>query len=81
MHRRVSAQPEPATAERRAAVRSLERAIRRQTSRSIGVPDAGRLANGVLLPREGVRFSTWNPVDWMAPNGAHGATRAIASSA
>ena len=37
-------------------------------SRALGVPHAGRLVNGVLLPREGRRFFTWDPVRWTSPN-------------
>jgi hypothetical protein len=48
--------------------RRLEDAIAWRASRALGTPNAGRLADGVLLPREGVRFFTWDPVRWTSPN-------------
>ena len=42
----------------------------------MGRPDAGRLVDGVLLPREGVHFVTWDPVRWRlgSPTGRRWAT-------
>jgi hypothetical protein len=42
----------------------------------VGRPDAGRLVDGVLLPREGAHFVTWDPVRWRpgSPAGRRWAT-------
>ena len=37
-------------------------------SRAVGAPDAGRLVDGVRLPREGRHFYTWDWVRLRAPN-------------
>jgi murein endopeptidase len=39
-------------------------------SRAVGLPWRGRLVRGVLLPREGDNFFTWDPVRKRRPNGA-----------
>jgi hypothetical protein len=35
---------------------------------AIGAPEAGRLERGVLLPREGAHFFTWDPIAKRRPN-------------
>ena len=44
--------------------------VRWRLSRSHGLPYAGRLENGVLLPAEGRHFFTWDPVRQRSPNRA-----------
>jgi hypothetical protein len=44
--------------------------IRWRESKSVGLPHAGRLVNGVRLPAEGRHFFTWDPVEKRAPNRA-----------
>jgi murein endopeptidase len=56
--------------ERDAERRRLEARIVWADSRAVGRTDAGRLADGVALPAEGVHFLTWDPVRWRAPNDA-----------
>jgi hypothetical protein len=69
---RVPPQPVPAApsaAEQALARRQeLEARIEWRTSHALGTHGAGRLADGVLLPHEGVHFFTWDPVLWTAPN-------------
>jgi hypothetical protein len=48
--------------------RAREEAIVWRSSRARGTTRAGSLEGGVLLPREGVHFFTWDPVRWTAPN-------------
>ncbi|HSK15746.1 MAG TPA: penicillin-insensitive murein endopeptidase [Gaiellaceae bacterium] len=44
--------------------------IRWRPSRALGLPQAGRLVDGVRLPREGEHFFTWDPVRKASPNRA-----------
>jgi murein endopeptidase len=44
--------------------------IRWRRSRSVGSPWNGRLEDGVLLPKAGARFYTWDPVLRRSPNRA-----------
>jgi hypothetical protein len=51
-----------------AARQALEEAIVWRGSRPLGMPWGGTLQDGVLLPREGRHFFTWDPVRWTAPS-------------
>ncbi|MBD0329274.1 MAG: penicillin-insensitive murein endopeptidase [Thermoleophilia bacterium] len=67
--------PEARPAAAEAVDRAPRRAPRRpavvwRESRPLGVPWAGRLLRGVLLPRDGAHFYTWNPVHRRSPNPA-----------
>lgn len=54
---------------RRAESRLLRTLARRGTrSRAYGSPEAGRLIDGVRLPREGATFFSWDPVRRVTPN-------------
>ncbi|HWH14790.1 MAG TPA: penicillin-insensitive murein endopeptidase [Miltoncostaeaceae bacterium] len=64
-----------AEARRLDGLRRRERAIAWRRSRPLGTPSAGRLVDGVLLPREGLHFVTWDPVRWRRgspPDRRHG---------
>ena len=60
----------PARPSRGAGQRTAYAPVRWRLSRSLGLPYAGRLVNGVLLPPEGEHFFTWDPVRHRAPNRA-----------
>ena len=51
-----------------AAREALEAAIAWRPSQSLGTPWAGALVDGVVLPREGVHFFTWDPYRWTTPS-------------
>ena len=55
---------------REARQRSEHAPVRWRLSRSLGLPYAGQLVNGVLLPPEGEHFFTWDPIRHRAPNRA-----------
>lgn len=72
---RIRVPPPPATPpeerereQLRAERVSLEEAIGWRASRPFGPPWAGVLVDGVLLPREGVHFFTWDAVRWSSPS-------------
>jgi hypothetical protein len=74
------AAPAPAAAAAAAAapIRMPPVAWRRSTA--LGAPHAGRLVNGVKLPREGPTFYTWDPVRRTSPNPRwrrHGTDRVV----
>ncbi|HVM17519.1 MAG TPA: penicillin-insensitive murein endopeptidase [Gaiellaceae bacterium] len=63
-----------------AAREALESAIAWRPSRPLGSPNAGTLGDGVVLPREGVHFFTWDPFRWRTPSPAsrrHGTDRLV----
>jgi murein endopeptidase len=58
---------EHAAAERPVRVRAYE-AVHWRRSRAVGLPYAGRLVNGVMLPAEGAHFFTWDEIWSRQPN-------------
>jgi hypothetical protein len=60
----AAVEPEPV----RAAAAVPAPAVEWRRSRPLGLPHAGRLVNGVELPREGPTFFTWDPVRRTSPN-------------
>ena len=61
---------EPTPPRRAAATAKRFHPIRWRRSRSLGTPWNGRLLDGVVLPAEGRRFYTWDPVLRRSPNRA-----------
>jgi hypothetical protein len=58
------------TRQRTRRLRRLERGIRFRPSTALGTHDSGRLVGGVMLPREGRHFVTWDPELRRSPNRA-----------
>ncbi|MCA1675531.1 MAG: penicillin-insensitive murein endopeptidase [Actinobacteria bacterium] len=54
--------------DRRPRRRSADKPVRRRPSRALGLPSAGALVRGVLLPARGRHFATWDPVLRRSPN-------------
>ena len=61
-------QPQRAAEPAEAAEAMLAEPIRWRRSVARGLPHAGRLVDGVLLPSEGEDFFTWDPVHNTVPN-------------
>ncbi len=59
---------EPRGLDRRPRRRSADKPVRRRPSQALGLPSAGALVRGVLLPARGRHFATWDPVLRRSPN-------------
>ena len=68
--KRPGATPGARSAQRGQKTKTTHERIHWRHSVAVGLPEAGNLVRGVLLPAEGVHYFTWDPIRTRQPNRA-----------